>query len=496
MQGLCLALIGDFKGGELLFLQPLAHGTQGILRLGLVHRLCAAAGGGGQVQRSGVLRQVALVIFIRRFQAEEHFVRLLGVRKAGLVEWLNEVDVEVALGLRRGAVVGRAEEQVAQALDTVLLPLDLVLPDLKAGIAQVVAALHQGLDSAVVGAVERVVGQGFGALIDLGVVVNVFLEIEVVLLCVRCFGDELAVDGFQHLAHNGLHHREQVFGGLAGHVFDAGLKQAQGVAQLGGGGANGNVDVAAGGQAVYGQTIDNTQRHRLVGRAREGLLNAGFEHFGNAQHLLDVGIGFQHRVALDRAPETLKGDQLRAVGGHVLIEDGLHGGLDGLERAALFGEVNLLEGLEVVRVNGEQTHVFVHAFVHRAIELGKRREVFANLVLLVGSLLEQTCGDDEAHVLTVDQDLREALVDAADAVGHVLEAAIVENGLLHARDEAEFQVFGDFADLAQDGQVEYQFVVAARLQVFEELVHHQQQALVREFLTERGHHLLEGVFVV
>ena len=293
-----------------------------------------------------------------------------------------------------------------------------------------------------------------------------------------------------------MHHREQVFGGLAGHVFDAGLKQAQGVAQLGGGGANGNVDVAAGGQAVYGQTIDNTQRHRLVGRAREGLLNAGFEHFGNAQHLLDVGIGFQHRVALDRAPETLKGDQLRAVGGHVLIEDGLHGGLDGLERAALFGEVNLLEGLEVVRVNGEQADVFVHAFVHRAVELGKRREVLANLVLLVGSLLEQTCGHDKAHVLTVDQDLRETLVDAADAVGHVLEAAIVENSLLHARDEAEFQVFGDFADLAQDGQVEYQFVVAARLQVFEELVHHQQQALVREFLTERGHHLLEGVFVV
>ncbi|MNL09362.1 hypothetical protein D3C87_1301210 [compost metagenome] len=116
--------------------------------------------------------------------------------------------------------------------------------------------------------------------------------------------------------------------------------------------------------------------------------------------------------------------------------------------------------------------------------------------MLVGSLLEQARGDDEAHVLTVDQDLSEAFVDAADAVGHMLEATTVEDGFLHTGYEAEFQVFGDFTDLAQDGQIEHQFVVAARLQVFEEFVHHEQQPLVREFLAERGHHLLEGILVV
>ena len=117
--------------------------------------------------------------------------------------------------------------------------------------------------------------------------------------------------------------------------------------------------------------------------------------------------------------------------------------------APLFGEVDLLEGLEVVRVNGEQPDVLVHALVHGAVELGERREVFADLVLLVG-VFEQARGDDKADVLAVDQDLGEALVDAADAVGDVLEAAAVENGFLHtSRDEAEFQVFGDFADLAQ-----------------------------------------------
>jgi hypothetical protein len=89
-----------------------------------------------------------------------------------------------------------------------------------------------------------------------------------------------------------------------------------------------------------------------------------------------------------------------------------------------------------------------------------------------------------------------ALVDAAHAVGHMLEAHAVEDGFLHAGHEAELQVLGHFADLAQDGQVAHQLVVAAGLQVFQELVDDQQHALVREFLAERGHHLLERLLVV
>ncbi|MNV48166.1 hypothetical protein D3C71_1400590 [compost metagenome] len=76
------------------------------------------------------------------------------------------------------------------------LPLDLVLPDLEAGVVQVVAALHQRLDGAVIGTVKRVVGQGFSALFYLGVVVDVLLEVEVILFRVGSLGDELAVDGF------------------------------------------------------------------------------------------------------------------------------------------------------------------------------------------------------------------------------------------------------------------------------------------------------------
>ena len=66
-------------------------------------------------------------------------------------------------------------------------------------------------------------------------------------------------------------------------------------------------------------------------------------------------------------------------------------------------KMDLLEGLGVVRVNREQPDVLVHALVHVAVELGERREVLADLVLLVRGLLQQARGDDKADVVYVDQ---------------------------------------------------------------------------------------------
>ena len=250
-------MVGDLKGGHLFFLQPLAHGPQRVLRLREIDRLGAATGGGGQVQRRRIRRQMALEHVVQAREAEEDLVRQAVIGELRLVEGLDEVDVEIAFRLRRGAIIGRSKEQVAQAFNPPLLPFELVLPDLETGVAEFVAALHERPHGAVVGAVEGVVGQGLGPLLDLGVVVDVFLEVEVILLGVRRFGDELTVDGLQHLPQYGLHHRQEVLGRLARHVLDTRLEQAQGVAEFGGGGANGYVNVAARGQTVHGQRVDD-----------------------------------------------------------------------------------------------------------------------------------------------------------------------------------------------------------------------------------------------
>lgn len=77
----------------------------------------------------------------------------------------------------------------------------------------------------------------------------------------------------------------------------------------------------------------------------------------------------------------------------------------------------------------------------------------------------------------------------------MLEAVAVEDGFLHTGHEPESQVLGDLANLAQERQVQHQVVVLTRTKVVEELVHHQQHAVVRVYLAERGHHLLEAALL-
>ena len=147
-------------------------------------------------------------------------------------------------------------------------------------------------------------------------------------------------------------------------------------------------------------------------------------------------------------------------------------------------------------MDGEEAHELVHALVHAAVELGEGGQVLPDFHLLVGGLLEQTLGHDELDVLAGDEDLLEAVLHPAHAVGDEGEPRAVEDGFLHAGDEAEAQVLADLADLAQEVQVEDQLLILARAQVVEQLVHHQEQAVVGILLVEGGHHLFEGALVV
>ena len=105
--------------------------------------------------------------------------------------------------------------------------------------------------------------------------------------------------------------------------------------------------------------------------------------------------------------------------------------------------------------------------------------MLADLVLLIDALFSsKRAATTKLTSLRVDQNLRKAFVHAAHAAGDVFEAGAVKMASC-TRHKAEFEVFGDFANLAQDGQVQRQLVAATRIEVFKELVHHQQDALAR-----------------
>ncbi|MCG3137503.1 MAG: hypothetical protein HJJLKODD_01349 [Phycisphaerae bacterium] len=90
----------------------------------------------------------------------------------------------------------------------------------------------------------------------------------------------------------------------------------------------------------------------------------------------------------------------------------------------------------------------------------------------------------------------EAVLHPADAVGHKGKTRAVENGFLDTGDETEPQVLADLADLAQEVEIEDEFLILAGAQVVEQFVHHQEQTVVGMLLVEGGHHLFERTFVI
>ena len=120
---------------------------------------------------------------IQALQAEEDLISLGVIPEPRWFERLNEVDVEVSLRLGRRPIIRRPKKEIPAALDTALLPLDLVLPDLMPGhVGCVVSPLHKLTDRAVVSSIERIVGQSLRTLLDLGIVIDVLFQIEIVLL--------------------------------------------------------------------------------------------------------------------------------------------------------------------------------------------------------------------------------------------------------------------------------------------------------------------------
>ena len=231
--GLCLALVGDFKGIHDVRLQPLDQLFQKTVGLGFVGGLGVARGGGGKVQRGGIVFQRGLELLVDAFQAEEDLVTGLVILELGRIVGLDEIEVEVPLRHGGGALVGSAEEKVADTGGLAFLPGQFMLPDLVTAHIGGVLAFHDPLERLVVEAVELSLAEAFGPLVDQGVEIVGLFQVEIELVVVRIEGDELAADGFVDLAQDGFHMGLQVLVGfIAAQLGDQRIEQAEAVAQF------------------------------------------------------------------------------------------------------------------------------------------------------------------------------------------------------------------------------------------------------------------------
>lgn len=115
--------------------------------------------------------------------------------------------------------------------------------------------------------------------------------------------------------------------------------------------------------------------------------------------------------------------------------------------------------------------------------------------LLVG-LPQQPFGYHEGDVLAGDAHLLEAVTHSAQLLGHEREARAVKQRFLESSDEAEGGQGRNLAELTQEAEVQDQLLLTAGAQVVQQLVHDEQDAVVRVALVEGGHGLDDRVLVV
>src|SRR5437868_5180935 len=93
-------------------------------------------------------------------------------------------------------------------------------------------------------------------------------------------------------------------------------------------------------------------------------------------------------------------------------------------------------------------------------------------------------------------DLLEAVFHTAKAVRGKSKTTGIKNGLLHTSDETELQCLADFTNLPEEAQIENQGLVLSAPKVIQQLVDDHEQPMLREFLVELFHHVLEGRLVL
>ena len=271
-----------------VFAEPRRQGAEMVAGLVLVDLLVAAGGGGGLFTRAGIEAQRPVERVVAILQLEEDLVGLLLVLEVGRVERLQEIEIEVACGLRGRALVRSAEEQVPASARAPFPPLDLVLPNAIAGdVGRGIRVFEDHAPQRVeVVAIQLRVAEGLGSLLDEGVEIDILLQVEEVLAVFLVEAEELAAHRPQQLLQHRLDQRAEE----AGVLFGNGQHQAEIVSQLLRRRSNRRVDVGRR-QAVDRQRVHDPDRRRLVLRAGESLLDARVENAAAIDDLLDGGIG-------------------------------------------------------------------------------------------------------------------------------------------------------------------------------------------------------------
>ena len=187
---------------------------------------------------------------------------------------------------------------------------------------------------------------------------------------------------------------------------------------------------------MYAQGIDNLCRQRLVCRLRECTVNDIFQLLAGIHNTANGHITLQQTIGLDCRPIIIERNDARCILRNLGIENTLDGHRDILQDVTVLYQINFIKHINVRRVNREQVHEFLQPGRHTGIKAAELFEVLANHSLLLRCLFQNTLGHNIRSCFLCNNELSETVTNVFQSVGNEAETRIVENLLLHTKNDS------------------------------------------------------------
>ena len=203
-------------------LEPGLHLFEITFSLEFVDILSVTRGRSMQVDGCCVVVQATIKLGVGVLQDKQHFIATDKLFfQLGRVIGLNKVHVIVERRFGCLALIRRAEEHPAGAVDVTIQPFELVPPHLNIRLLGI-SFLQDLQHGFTISTITAVIGQQGHLVFDIGIKIFGLFQIQKELIVGLVLGEELAVDGFTDLGQYRDDLGFQVFALFPWQLFDAG----------------------------------------------------------------------------------------------------------------------------------------------------------------------------------------------------------------------------------------------------------------------------------
>ena len=273
------------------------------------------------------------------------------------------MDIEIPFRLRSAALSRQTEEQIAFTENVMTIPVQVTLINLKSRNILLCIPIEAAVNQLIKIAIQFAICHDGSLLFDLLIIVNDLIHINVILVIGIVVDNELTGYRGHDILQRSLNQSQQEVCILLRHrqeqakiIFQILCRQSEMHIQ------------AIRSQAMDTQCIDNFNCQRLVCCLRERTVNDILQLSAGSNNAVDGHITLEQSIGFDCRPIIIKRDDARLIFWHIAVKNIANRHRDVFQDMSILNQVNLIEHINIGRMNWEQIYKLVHPGRHTSIK--------------------------------------------------------------------------------------------------------------------------------